>query len=95
MRLEHSIRLTATQLESLLGPQRAAVLRCLDDAATCGAIAESLFMAPGGVTHHLRVLEAAGLVTRTRRGRHVVVERTAKGCAIIALYQAPQFSRSP
>lgn len=43
-------------------------------------------MAPGGVTHHLRLLEAAGLVWRERTGRSVIVELTARGGAILALY---------
>jgi DNA-binding transcriptional ArsR family regulator len=74
-------------LETLLGPQRAAILRLLDRPATCGAIAVALLIAPGGVTHHLQRLEAAGLARRRRRGRDVVVERTRRGGALLALYE--------
>ena len=52
----------------------------------CNQIAEALRMVPAGVTHHLGRLEAAGLVIRKRRGRHVVVERTARGTALRGLY---------
>lgn len=80
-------------LETLLGPQRAEILRLLEHSATCGEISESLLIAPGGVTHHLRILETAELVTRIRRGRHVLVERTATGRALLALYQQSDGSR--
>lgn len=75
-------------LTSLIGSRRAEILRLAAVPVTCGQIAKHLFMAPGGVTHHLRTLEAAGLVRRTRRGRHVIVERTARGRAVIALFDA-------
>jgi DNA-binding MarR family transcriptional regulator len=75
-------------LTALLGEQRSAIVRFLDDApATCGRIARALHLVPGGVTHHLRALEAAGLIQRTRDGRHVQVELTARGRALHALYQ--------
>ena len=42
---------------------------------------------PSAATHHVSALEAAGLVRRERRGRHVVVRRTARGEALLALYE--------
>jgi DNA-binding MarR family transcriptional regulator len=55
--------------------------------ASCGTIAQALFMAPGGVTHHLRHLERAGLARRTRTGREVTVHLTARGRALLDLYE--------
>jgi DNA-binding MarR family transcriptional regulator len=72
--------------EALLGWQRARILWGLDAQQRPSQIAEALRMVPAGVTHHLRRLEDAGLVIRTRRGRHVVVERTARGTALRGLY---------
>ncbi len=43
--------------------------------------------APNMVTHHLRALEAAGLITRTRQGRNVWVRRSARGTQLAALYE--------
>jgi DNA-binding MarR family transcriptional regulator len=72
--------------EALLGWQRARILKGLDVAQRPGQIAAALRMVPAGATHHLGRLEAAGLVIRKRRGRHVVVERTARGSALLGLY---------
>jgi DNA-binding transcriptional ArsR family regulator len=91
----HSIPWRCDQLEGLVGPQRAAILRLLDTGATCGDLANALYMAPGGVTHHLRLLEAAGLVIRERVGRNVIVERTARGRAVLALYRRVTPDRPP
>jgi DNA-binding transcriptional ArsR family regulator len=76
-------------LEALLGRQRSTILRHLERPTTSGEIAEALWTVPGGATHHLRWLEAAGLVTRRRRGRYVLVERTPRGSALLALYEMP------
>lgn len=73
-------------LDSLVGPRRAAILLRLDAFARAGHLSAALTMRPGGTTYHLRCLEAAGRVTRTRRGCHVIVERTARGTALVALY---------
>lgn len=74
-------------LEALLGPQRARILLQLDAPATAGRLAEMLHAVPSMATHHLRVLEAAGLITRTREGRQVRVHRTARGTDLIELYE--------
>jgi DNA-binding MarR family transcriptional regulator len=42
---------------------------------------------PSAATHHVTALEAAGLVTRERSGRHVLVRRTARGDALLELYR--------
>jgi DNA-binding MarR family transcriptional regulator len=72
--------------EALLGWQRARILKGLDVAQRPGQIANTLRMVAAGATHHLIRLEAADLVVRKRRGRHVVVERTARGTALLDLY---------
>lgn len=74
-------------LESLLGARRALILRMLDRPRTAGAIAEALGAVPSAATHHVAALEAAGLVARERRGQHVQVHRTARGTALLALYE--------
>jgi DNA-binding transcriptional ArsR family regulator len=76
-------------LEALVGTQRAALLRVLDRPTVAGRLAEALHTVPSGVTHHLRALESAGLVTRERRGSHVLAHRTARGTALLGLYEQP------
>lgn len=76
-------------LEALIGAQRARLLRRLDVPQTAGRLAEALHLAPSGVTFHVRAMEAAGLVTRERDGRHVLVRRTERGHALLALYERP------
>jgi DNA-binding transcriptional ArsR family regulator len=74
-------------LEALLGPQRARVLRQLDDPMLAGEIAYTLIAAPSAASHHLAILERAGLVRRERQGRRVLVHRTARGTQLLALYE--------
>jgi DNA-binding transcriptional ArsR family regulator len=74
------------RLAALLGIRRATVLRLLDRPATAGAVAAALQAVPSAATHHVRALEAAGLVFRERAGQHVRVHRTDRGTALLALY---------
>ena len=74
------------RLAALLGDRRATVLRLLDRPATAGAVAAALEAVPSAATHHVRALEAAGLVVRERAGQHVRVHRTDRGTALLALY---------
>jgi len=74
-------------LESLLGAQRTRLLRLLDRPQTIGRLAGKLVVVPATASHHTDALEAAGLVTRERRGRNVLVRRTARGSALLALYE--------
>ena len=76
----------SASLEALLGPQRARILLRLDAPVTAGQLSEMLHAVPSMATHHLRVLEAAGLIKRTREGRQVWVRRTARGTELVALY---------
>ncbi len=79
-------RLAPGSLEALLGVQRARILMRLDRSATAGDIAEAIFATPGAASYQLGALESAGLILRVRRGRNVVVERTARGSALLELY---------
>jgi DNA-binding transcriptional ArsR family regulator len=73
-------------LASLVGMQRARILRWLERSATAGELADWLHGTPSMITHHLKQLEKAGLITRTRDGRNVQVRRTERGSELIALY---------
>jgi DNA-binding transcriptional ArsR family regulator len=75
-------------LAGLLGGPRALILRLLDQPATAGSLAAGLQAVPSAATHHISALEAAGLVVRERRGQNVLVHRTARGTALLALYEA-------
>ena len=77
----------AGALESLLGAPRAAILRALRCPISIGRLAERLRSVPSAATHHVSALEAAGLVSRDRTGRHVLVRRTERGEALLALYE--------
>lgn len=73
-------------LEALLGEQRSLILRKLDRPMTARAVAELLIAVPSAATHHLGILERAGLVERRREGRHMLVRRTTRGSEILELY---------
>lgn len=73
-------------LETLLGLPRAQILRVLGRPASIGALAEVLRAVPSAATRHVNALEATGLVERHRRGRNVLVSRTARGKALLELY---------
>jgi DNA-binding transcriptional ArsR family regulator len=87
--LKGDLQPPAQALENLLGAQRARVLRELDEPRHAGALAEALVATPGAATHHLNALEAAGLILRERSGRRVFVHRTARGSALLDLYDSP------
>jgi DNA-binding MarR family transcriptional regulator len=42
---------------------------------------------PSVITHHLTAMERAGLVTRERRGRQVLVHRSPRGTSLLRLYE--------
>lgn len=75
------------RLEDLLGIPRAQILRALDRPTSIGRLAEALRAVPSAATHHVRALEAAGLVQRDRCGRQVLVQLTARGRSLAALYE--------
>jgi DNA-binding transcriptional ArsR family regulator len=53
---------------------------------TAGVLAREVSLAPSAVTHHLAMLERAGLVRREKVGRRVVVHRSKRGTALLNLY---------
>jgi DNA-binding transcriptional ArsR family regulator len=83
---EPARRPPSRSLEALLGIPRARLLRELGRPASNGGLAAKLQTVPSAVTHHVTALEAAGLVARERSGRHVIVSRTRRGDALLALY---------
>jgi DNA-binding transcriptional ArsR family regulator len=76
-------------LEGLLGSQRALILRRLDRPIAAGKVAEALFAVPSAASHHVAILERAGLVAREREGRRVLVRRTVRGTELLELYDQP------
>ena len=66
-------------LDGLLGRRRAAILRSLRVPASTQDLAARLAASPAGVSEHLGVLRAAGLVRAQRDGRRVLYARTAAG----------------
>ena len=70
------------RLGELVGRRRAAILRSLDRPASTLAIAQRTGWSAGGVSTHLGVLRATGLVVRRREGRSVIYSRTAAGDAL-------------
>ncbi|GLX00026.1 ArsR family transcriptional regulator [Microtetraspora sp. NBRC 16547] len=66
-------------LVSLLGPPRAKLLILLEEPLPTIEIARRLRVTPSAVSQHLRVLYAAGLVTRARDGRQVLYRRSPLG----------------
>lgn len=76
----------AAALDSLVGQQRARLLRELERPRTIGRLAETLVAVPSAATHHVSAMEAAGLVVRERQGRSVIVHRTERGTRLVGLY---------
>ena len=75
-----------TGLAALLTPMRAHLLRALTGEWSMTRIATALGTSASAATHHVDALVAAGLVTRRRDGRHHLVERTARGDAMLDMY---------
>jgi DNA-binding transcriptional ArsR family regulator len=67
---------------ALLGPPRARLLALLDQPASTTELAHRLGVTPSAVSQHLRVLAAAGLVSRARAGRVVLYQRTETGARL-------------
>jgi DNA-binding transcriptional ArsR family regulator len=83
----------AAALEGLLGIQRTQILLALGRPTSIGTLADILRAVPSAATHHVNALQEAGLVERHRRGRNVLVDRTARGEALLELYGAAVASR--
>jgi len=67
---------------ALADPTRREILHLLKDGELpAGAIADQFDISWPSVSRHLGVLAAAGLVTATRRGQHVVYELVPRAVA--------------
>lgn len=82
------LRGDSPSLDTLLGAVRAEVLRRLDDPLPMSHVAQIVGGRPSTATYHVGALELAGLVIREPRGRQVLVARTPRGQALLALYTA-------
>jgi DNA-binding transcriptional ArsR family regulator len=74
-------------LEALLGIPRARILRTLDRPATNNQLADTLQTVASAATHHVSALVAAGLAERDRTEGRMLVRRTPRGDALLALYE--------
>jgi DNA-binding transcriptional ArsR family regulator len=79
-----SARASADGLARLIGPNRARVLRLLDEPRSTTQLAALTGLPLGAVSNHLRVLLEAGAVLRRRAGREVLYWRTSLGHALAA-----------
>jgi DNA-binding transcriptional ArsR family regulator len=70
-------------LGDLIGRTRAHLLTAMASPKTTGDLARECGLTPGGVSQHLAVLRAAGLVTAHRHGRSVVNARTPVAAALL------------
>jgi len=70
---------SAGALVSLLGQTRVRILSLLDEPLPTVELARRLQVTPSGVSQHLQVLYATGLVTRARNGRLVLYRRSPLG----------------
>ncbi len=72
-------------ITALLGPARAALLLALNGPRTMGELASVTGYAPSTLSHHSQRLQAAGLITATRIGGHVILERTTAAEVLLDL----------
>jgi DNA-binding transcriptional ArsR family regulator len=79
-----STRADTDGLGRLIGPNRARVLRLLEQPRSTTQLAALTGLPPGAVGNHLRVLLEAGAVLRRRPGREVLYWRTSLGDALAA-----------
>jgi hypothetical protein len=72
-------------LTVVLGAVRATILRAAGRTPTMGELAGLVRCSAATATYHCVQLEAAGLLTRERRGRNVRLLRTPRGAALVDL----------
>jgi DNA-binding transcriptional ArsR family regulator len=75
-------------LARVVGAGRAALLHLLDSPATTTDLARRTGMSGGNISQHLSALHAAGMVSRTREGRHVRYRNTEVGMALLQAARA-------
>jgi DNA-binding transcriptional ArsR family regulator len=79
-----SVHAGANSLARLIGPNRARVLRLLEEPRSTTQLAALTGLPLGAAGNHLRVLLEAGAVLRRRAGREVLYWRTSLGDALAA-----------
>ncbi|MFC4009069.1 helix-turn-helix domain-containing protein [Nonomuraea purpurea] len=79
---------TEEQLGFVFGDARAAILTGVDQPLSMGVLARRIKCHPSVITYHCNRLESAGLVTRRRDGREIYVHRTARGTALLDLFDS-------
>lgn len=85
-----SLTIAAASFAALGSEQRLCVLRCLvragPEGLSIGALGERTGVTGSTLTHHLKLLAAAGLVHQERRGRSTI-------CAAIAFAEVQALAR--
>jgi alkylation response protein AidB-like acyl-CoA dehydrogenase/DNA-binding transcriptional ArsR family regulator len=76
-------------LSELIGPARARIVRALDEPRTTGELALELGVAASTASQHLKGLSAAGVVSRSRRGRRVLYALTMRGRELVEVMSKP------
>ena len=85
-----SLTLAASTFAALGSEQRLTVLRSLvragHDGLTIGALGDRTGVTGSTLTHHMKILTQAGLVTQTRQGRQII-------CAAVAYDELRELSQ--
>jgi len=81
-------------LVGLLGRTRAAVLRATIDGCSTTDVASTADISPAAVSHHTKVLRAAGLITTERDGYAVCHRITELGLNLLGSTPAPATARA-
>ena len=86
---ETNLTIAAARFAALGSEQRLTVLRSLvragPDGLTIGALGERTGVSGSTLTHHLKILTSAGLVTQARQGRSII-------CAAVAYDEVRELS---
>lgn len=77
------------ELDALLTPIRAQLLRVLDREHTMGELSQALTCSAATATHHCDQLVKAGLLHRDRDGKTVLVSRTRRAQQLLEAYSTP------
>jgi DNA-binding transcriptional ArsR family regulator len=76
-------------LAHVLGHTRAQLLAALEVPHTGSALARTLGVSAGAISHQIKALRAAGLVTTHRDGRHIIARRTTLGDQLTSPHTQP------
>ncbi|MFB4289267.1 ArsR/SmtB family transcription factor [Nonomuraea sp. ATR24] len=84
-RTSHAAREDTDKLALTLGRTRAAILRLAGTSIPIGKLAALLDCSPSTASYHCDQLQAADLLSRERRGRHVHIKITARGDELLSV----------